>query len=238
MNCGVPRFGHPSMGSWVTYGLGSEAKDLPGYVVMLSDSGSGVDGGSSLWTNGFLPSTYRGVTLRGRGDPILHLSNPSGIDSKTQRARLDAIGDLNRRHLEQTGESEIASRIESYELAFRMQAAGPELINLSKETAATHAMYGLDNETTRPFGTNCLLARRMVELVRSTRTHPEIRVGSSVRGAVDLLLLATRLSELRDLPPEERAVALDAALTALSGRIQLHDSATTDPETVITELFA
>ena len=163
MNCGVPRFGHPSMGSWVTYGLGSEASDLPGFVVMLSDSGSGVDGGSSLWTNGFLPSSYRGVTFRGRGDPILHLSSPPGVDGRTQRARLDAIGDLNRRHLEQTGGSEIASRIASYELAFRMQSAGPELIDLANETAPTRTLYGLDNDTTRPFGTNCLLARRMVE---------------------------------------------------------------------------
>jgi len=163
MNCGVPRFGHPSMGSWVTYGLGSEANDLPGFVVMLSDSGKGVDGGSSLWTNGFLPSNYRGVTFRGRGDPILHLSNPPGMDRQMQRTRLDAIGDMNRRHLQETGDSEIAARIASYELAFRMQTAGPELIDLSKEAASTRAMYGLDRETTRSFGTNCLLARRMVE---------------------------------------------------------------------------
>ncbi|MCA9232763.1 MAG: DUF1501 domain-containing protein [Planctomycetales bacterium] len=163
MNCGVPRFGHPSMGSWVTYGLGSEASDLPGFVVMLSDSGSGVDGGSSLWTNGFLPSSYRGVTFRGQGDPILHLSSPPGVGPRTQRARLDAIGNLNRRHFEATGDPEIASRIASYELAFRMQTAGPELIDLSQEMAATRALYGLDNETTQPFGTNCLLARRLVE---------------------------------------------------------------------------
>ena len=163
MNCGVPRFGHPSMGSWVSYGLGSESQNLPGFVVMLSDSGSGVDGGSSLWTNGFLPSSYRGVTLRGRGDPILHLSNPPGVDPNSQRARLDAIADLNRHHFAETGDSEITSRIASYELAFRMQTAGPELIDLSTETSATHTLYGLDNEKTRPFGTNCLLARRLVE---------------------------------------------------------------------------
>ena len=131
MNCGVPKFGHPSMGAWVTYGLGSEAHDLPGFVVMLSNSGKGVDGGSSLWTNGFMPSSYRGVTFRGRGDPILHLTSPPGVDRRTQRARLDAISDLNRRHLEETGGSEINSRIASYELAFRMQSAGPELIDLA-----------------------------------------------------------------------------------------------------------
>jgi len=163
MNCGIPRFGHPSMGSWATYGLGSKANNLPGYVVMLSDSGSGVDGGSSLWTNGFLPSKYRGVTFRSQGDPILHLTNPPGVTPKTQRARLDAIQDLNHQHSHLTGDPELASRIASYELAYRMQTAGPELVNLSQETAATQKLYGLDRDTTRPFGTNCLLARRMVE---------------------------------------------------------------------------
>jgi hypothetical protein len=163
MNCGAPRFGLPAMGGWVTYGLGSEANDLPGFVVMLSDSGSGVDGGSTLWTNGFLPSTYRGVTLRSQGDVILHLSNPQGVDRAMQRARLDAIADLNRRRLDTTGDREIAARMASYELAYRMQSAGPDLIDLSGETAETKSLYGLDDDVTRPFGTNCLLARRMVE---------------------------------------------------------------------------
>jgi len=163
MNCGVPRFGHPSMGSWVTYGLGSEANNLPGFVVLLSNSGSGVDGGSSLWTNGFLPSYYRGVTFRSQGDPILHLSNPDGINAQIQRARLNALGDLNRQRFETTGDSEINSRIAAYELAFRMQTAGPELVDLASESKHTQKLYGLDNETTRPFGSNCLLARRMVE---------------------------------------------------------------------------
>ena len=163
MNCGAPRFGLPAMGGWVTYGLGSEANDLPGFVVMLSDSGSGVDGGSTLWTNGFLPSTYRGVTFRGQGDAILHLSNPEGVDRKMQRARLDAIADLNRQRLDTTGDREIAARMASYELAYRMQTAGPDLIDLSGETTETKALYGIDQEVTRPFGTNCLLARRLVE---------------------------------------------------------------------------
>jgi hypothetical protein len=163
MNCGTTLHGQPAMGSWVTYGLGSESQDLPGFVVLLSSSGKGVDGGAALWSSGFLPSTYRGVTFRSRGDPILHLSNPGGVSPAAQRARLDAIEDLNRLHQEETGDAEIASRLAAYELAFRMQVAAPELLDFSWESAATLAMYGIDSDTTRPFGTNCLLARRMVE---------------------------------------------------------------------------
>ena len=161
--CGAPRFGLPSFGSWVTYGLGSESQNLPGFVVMLSDSGSGVDGGSSLWNHGFLPSSYRGVTLRGEGDPILHLSSPAGVSMKTQRARLNAVRELNRLRFATTGDREITARIEAYELAFRMQIAAPDLVDISAETEATRRLYGLDAEKTRWFGTNCLLARRMVE---------------------------------------------------------------------------
>jgi hypothetical protein len=163
MNCGVARHGHPSLGSWVTYGLGSESQNMPGFVVLTSSSGKGIEGGASLWSNGFLPSTYRGVTFRSQGDPILHVSNPDGISNRTQRARLDAIRDLNEHHYLQTGDVEINSRIAAYELAFRMQAATPELTDFSKESKDTLEMYGINSETTRPFGTNCLLARRMVE---------------------------------------------------------------------------
>lgn len=161
--CGTPLYGHPSMGSWVTYGLGSESRNLPGFVVLLSNSGKGVDAGSALWSNGFMPSVYRGVTFRSKGDPILHLSNPAGVTASTQRARLDAIRDLNRLREEQTGDQEIASRIASYELAYRMQTHAPELVDFTRETKATQEMYGLNKETTRWFGSNCLLARRMVE---------------------------------------------------------------------------
>lgn len=163
MNCGVPLFGHPSMGSWVTYGLGSEADELPGFVVLLSNSGEGVDGGSSLWNNGFLPSEFRGVNFRSEGDPILHLTTPEGISEGAQRARLDAIAKLNELRLQQTHDSEIESRIASYELAYQMQSAAPELVDLSGESDRTRKMYGIDHETTRSFGKNCLLARRMVE---------------------------------------------------------------------------
>jgi uncharacterized protein (DUF1501 family) len=161
---GSPLFGNPSIGSWVNYGLGSACENLPGYLVLISDDGRGLEGaGSALWGSGFMPSTYRGVTFRNSSDPILHLNLPAGISAATQRARLDALADLNRLHQQSTGDAEIASRIASYEMAFRMQTAAPELLDFSQETAATCAMYGLDAEQTRPFGANCLLARRMIE---------------------------------------------------------------------------
>ena len=163
-HCGTPLFGNPTFGSWVNYGLGSESQNLPGYLVLISDDGHGLEGaGSALWGSGFMPSTYRGITFRNSGDPVLHLGRPGGVSVATQRARLDALRDLNRLHEEQTGDAEIASRIAAYEMAFRMQSAAPELLDFAGETAATRALYGLDNDTTRAFGTNCLLARRMIE---------------------------------------------------------------------------
>jgi hypothetical protein len=160
-HCGTQLFGHPSLGSWVTYGLGSPSQDMPGYVVL--NSGKGVESRAALMGNGFLPSTYSGVTVRTSDDPILFLKNPAGINAVAQRARLDALRDLNGMHLAATGDAEIASRIESYEMAFRMQAVAPGLLDLSGESAATREMYGLDQEVTHGFGTNCLLARRLVE---------------------------------------------------------------------------
>ncbi|QDT97137.1 DUF1501 domain-containing protein [Gimesia aquarii] len=179
MHCGTPLFGNPSIGSWVNYGLGSACKNLPGYMVLTSDDGHGLEGaGSSLWSSGFMPSTYRGVSFRNSGDPILYLKRPDGISASTQRARLDVLSDLNQMHQQSTGDTEIASRIASYEMAFRMQSAAPELLDFSKETATTRTMYGVDAKKTRSFGTNCLLARRMVErgvrfvhLVHSTWDH-------------------------------------------------------------------
>jgi hypothetical protein len=153
--------GRPSMGAWATYGLGSESKNLPAFVAL--QSGPGSSAGSDLWTNGFLPSLYQGTNLRSTGDPILYLSNPQGLSNESQRARLDALKDLNAEHLEKTGDAEIASRIHSYELAYRMQAAGPELVDLAKESPATIEMYGINNQASRQYGTNLLLARRLVE---------------------------------------------------------------------------
>lgn len=164
LHSGVPLFGHPTMGSWVNYGLGSVSDNLPGYLVLLSDDGHGLEGaGSALWSSGFMPSTYRGVSFRNTGDPVLHLQTPAGISPATQRARLNVLRDLNEMHLDATGDREIESRIVSYEMAFRMQTAAPELLDFSQEDALTRAMYGIDSEPTRAFGTNCLLARRMVE---------------------------------------------------------------------------
>ncbi len=153
--------GRPTVGSWVSYGLGSEADDLPAFVVL--SSGRGASAGSTNWSSGFLPSTYQGVNFRGSGDPILYLTNPPGVSAETQRARLDAIRELNEARYQDTGDLEIASRIHSYELAFRMQTAAPELLDFSNESKATLDSYGVGEEPTNAYGTNCLLARRMVE---------------------------------------------------------------------------
>ncbi|MCC6368758.1 MAG: DUF1501 domain-containing protein [Bryobacterales bacterium] len=153
--------GRPTMGAWVNYGLGSESQNLPGFVVLAS--GVGTSAGSDNWSSGFLPSTYAGTVLRSKGDPILYLSNPKGVSDASQRLRLDMLKELNQEHLETTGDAEIASRIHSYELAYRMQTSGPELLDFSKESQETLDMYGVKNEKTKAFGTNCLLARRLVE---------------------------------------------------------------------------
>jgi uncharacterized protein (DUF1501 family) len=153
--------GRPSMGAWTTYGLGSESRNLPAFVALAS--GPGTSAGSDLWTNGFLPSMYQGTVLRSSGDPILYLSNPAGFSDNAQRARLDALRDLNNEHLAMTGDAEIASRVHSYELAYRMQTAGPELVDLKKETPETLDMYGINEKESKQYGTNVLLARRLVE---------------------------------------------------------------------------
>ncbi len=158
---GSPLPGRPTIGSWVTYGLGSESRDLPGFVVLKT--GSSTQGSTGNWTNGFLPSNYQGVLLRSSGDPILHLSNPAGITSRMQRDDLDLIRELNTQQLEKTGDQEIAARISAYELAFRMQAEAPQLIDVSGESDATREMYGVNADATREYGMTCLLARRLVE---------------------------------------------------------------------------
>lgn len=162
---GSIQFGRPTLGAWTLYGLGSESQNLPGFVVL--SSGVGTSGGASNFSSGFLPSTFQGTPLRSSGDPILYLSNPTGVSPKDQRGALDALRDLNEEHYAATGDSEINSRIAAYELAYRMQTAGPELVDFSKESPATLEMYGIGKEPTNQFGTNCLLARRLVE--RGTR---------------------------------------------------------------------
>jgi hypothetical protein len=161
MNTGSQQFGRPSFGAWTTYGLGCETQDLPSYVVFSSGS-KGTSGGASNWGNGFLPSLYQGVLFRNQGEPILYLSNPKGFDAQMQRDSLDSIKSLNEKHLDVIGDPEIASRINSFEMAYRMQSSAPELMDLSKESKATLEMYGAEPGKSS-FANNCLLARRLVE---------------------------------------------------------------------------
>jgi uncharacterized protein DUF1501 len=160
-NTGSVRPGRPSMGSWITYGIGSDSKDLPGFVVLQSGP-RGPRGGAALWSSGFLPTSYQGVPFRSTGDPILDLSTPRGVDTTEQRQTLDAVADLNRLQLRVSGDPEINTRIDAYEMAYRMQTSGPDLIDLSKESKATLEMYGVEPGKGSYAG-NCLLARRLVE---------------------------------------------------------------------------
>ena len=161
VNTGSRRFGHPSIGSWVTYGLGSESRNLPAFTVLRS--GMRPRSKSANYDNGFLPSQYQGTPLRSSGDPILNLSSPAGISASRQRKSIDAINQLNQLKLQASGDDEVAARIASYEMAFRMQTAAPEVLNLSRETRSTMAMYGIDDPARPSFARNCLLARRLVE---------------------------------------------------------------------------
>ncbi|MHC2067545.1 DUF1501 domain-containing protein [Bremerella sp. T1] len=157
---GVP--GRPSMGSWLSYGLGSEANDLPSFVVLKS--GGSLSGGAAMWNAGFLPSVHQGVPFRGQGDPILHVSNPPGYDVKAQRDSIDLIRQLNQRQLGDVGDPEIQTRMDAYEMAFRMQARAPELMDFSQESQETMQLYGADpSDTKKTFANNCLLARRLAE---------------------------------------------------------------------------
>ena len=158
---GSPLLGRPTFGAWATYGLGSESRDLPGFVVLKT--GSSTQGSTGNWSNGFLPSSYQGVMFRSKGDAILHLSNPPGVSGAAQRQDLDVIRDLNQSHLERTGDREIASRIAAYELAYRMQAAAPGLIDISDEPEHVRERYGLNDKASAEYGASCLLARRLVE---------------------------------------------------------------------------
>jgi hypothetical protein len=173
MQCGRASFGLPAMGSWLAYGLGNASRDLPAYVVLTSGRGS--SGGTTLWSSGFLPSTYAGVRFRDQGDAVLHLGNPPGLPPELQRAGLDTLRDANAARFATVRDPEIQSRIASYELASRMQMAAPELIALDREPAHVRAAYGIDRpeppgggrgkqgDTARSFARNCLLARRLVE---------------------------------------------------------------------------
>ncbi|MCI0745804.1 MAG: DUF1501 domain-containing protein [Verrucomicrobia subdivision 3 bacterium] len=161
MNTGSGQFGRPSMGSWVTYGIGSASQNLPGFVVLQSGP-RGPRGGAVNWASGFLPTAYQGVPLRSQGDPILNIASPKGVAPERQRRAIDAIRDLNLKRLVETGDQEIATRISAYEMAYRMQSSAPELIDLSGESEETLKLYGIDKDKPS-FARNCLLARRLVE---------------------------------------------------------------------------
>ena len=162
MNTGTGQFGRPSLGSWLTYGLGSECEDLPGFVVLQSGP-RGPRGGSILWGSGMLPSTYQGVPLRNQGEPILNLTTPESVSESQQVQVLDAVRQLNAKRLAETGDDEIATRINAYEMAYRMQTSAPELMDTTGESKETLDLYGIKDPKEASFARNCLLARRLIE---------------------------------------------------------------------------
>jgi hypothetical protein len=162
MNTGTGQFGRPSMGAWLTYGLGSECADLPGFVVLQSGP-RGPRGGSVLWGSGMLPSTYQGVPLRNKGEPILNLTTPTGLKNEEQLQVIETVRALNTKRLAETGDDEISARINAYEMAYRMQSSAPELMDTTNESAETLELYGIKDPKEASFARNCLLARRLVE---------------------------------------------------------------------------
>ncbi|QDU41593.1 hypothetical protein Mal52_00460 [Symmachiella dynata] len=161
MSTGSQQFGKPSLGAWTTYGLGCESRDLPAFVV-LSSGNKGPSGGNANWGSGFLPTVYQGVSFRSTGEPVLYLSNPAGVDQQLQRDSLDVITQLNERKQQEVGDPEIATRINSFEMAYRMQSSAPELMDMSSEPQHILEMYGAEPGVPS-FAMNCLLARRMIE---------------------------------------------------------------------------
>jgi hypothetical protein len=160
-NTGFPQPGRPSLGSWAVYGLGSESKNLPAFVVM--STGSGISGGAANWSSGFMPTVYSGVRFRNSGDPILDVTSPAGVDARAQRDTLDLVGELNRKRLGELADPEIETRVASYEMAYRLQTSAPELMDLKGESKETLALYGISDPSKASFARACLLARRMVE---------------------------------------------------------------------------
>ncbi|MCH7904596.1 MAG: DUF1501 domain-containing protein [Armatimonadetes bacterium] len=192
MNTGFRIPGRPSMGSWLTYGLGSENADLPGFVVLISGIAN-PDGGKACWGSGFLPSVFQGVQFRSEGDPVLFVTNPEGVTDGVRRDTFDAIRDLNQMRYEETLDPEIQTRIAQYELAYRMQTSVPELMDISGESEATHIAYGTDPGA-RSFANNCLLARRLVErgvrfvqLYHRGWDHHGTNQGESIDGGLPVL---------------------------------------------------
>jgi len=205
INTGLPRVGFPSVGAWVTYGLGSENRNLPGFVVLGNSRGA--KGGPANWGSGFLPSSYQGTLFRASGTPILNLDPPPDVSPERQRSMLDAAAALNRQHLEShAGDGELDARIQSFEMAYRMQMAAKELVDVSGETPETRKLYGLDVPVSRPFGEKCLLARRLVERgVRFVQAyindewdaHDDIRRNHDARCAESDVPIAGLLRDLK-----------------------------------------
>jgi hypothetical protein len=163
MNTGAVQIGKPCLGAWLSYGLGTLCDNLPSFVVMTDPRGGPI-GSASNWSAGFMPAAYQGTLFRSQGTPLLDLATPPGVGGRTQRQALDLLARLNREHLaERPGDSELAARIESYELAYRMQTAAAEVVDVTREDARTRAMYGLDDRRTADFGRKCLITRRLLE---------------------------------------------------------------------------
>jgi len=199
MNTGNILMGHPSVGSWIAYGLGTFNRDMPAFVV-LPDPGGGLKGGPPAWGSGYLPASYQGMTMRPGEAPILNLAPQPGISQKRQGAAFSLLQDINRRFVDRIGEDdELQARIAAYELAFRMQAAAPALVDISQETKATHRLYGLENKETAEFGRRCLLARRMIEQgVRFVQVHSGNTLGWDAHK--DVLSNHTEYCGKTDLP--------------------------------------
>jgi hypothetical protein len=219
INTGLPRVGFPSVGSWVTYGLGSENRNLPGFVVLGNTRGA--KGGPANWGSGFLPSSYQGTLFRASGTPILNLDRPPDVTPERQRSMLDAAAELNRQHLEaHGGDGELEARIQSFEMAYRMQMAAKELVDFSDESEKTRKLYGLGLPASRPFGEKCLLARRLVERgVRFVQAyindewdaHDDIRKNHDARCAESDVPIAGLLRDLK------RRGLLDTTLVVWGG---------------------
>ena len=205
INTGLPRLGFPSVGAWVSYGLGSENRDLPGFVVLGNARGS--KGGPPNWGAGFLPSSYQGTLFRARGSPLLNLERPADLDGDRQRRLLDLAGELNAAHRDaRPGEPDLDARLRSFELAYRMQSEALELADVSAESEETRRMYGLDRDVSRPFGAKCLLARKLVERgVRFVQVyiddewdaHNDLRGNHGARCAESAVPIAGLLSDLK-----------------------------------------
>ncbi|MBN8246128.1 MAG: DUF1501 domain-containing protein [Verrucomicrobia bacterium] len=202
MNTGSQQFGRPSMGAWVTYGLGSVSQDLPGFVVL--NSAGGLSGGAGNYGSGFLPSVFQGVLFRKGADPVLYLSNPAGMSASLQRKTLDAVKALNEERLGVMGDPEIATRINAFEMAYRMQSSAPELTDLSRESPETLALYGAEPGKAS-FANNCLMARRLVERgVRFVQLfheawdhHSDVKGGVKAQAALTDRACAALIADLK-----------------------------------------